>query len=259
MEGNCWPLMNDALEPEHAEVLIRNMKELVMDPSPIGAMKQRKAPDYDGEENDGWIWWALNGPLMIGLIRYDPELAYEQFLKMSMARHAEVYPDIWAGIWSADDQYTSILGEYPGTTRVSAPARENLQRYLDGTPDDYEIDDAVKWPIQCLHPHAWPLYTAVHFLCPNYTGAGISLTPFLPKEQYRIESPLLGYVQTETEIRGHYRPVRSGPVTVAIDLCRHPFSVQNLEVNGHPASFELHGTVLSFTGEADPELIWKIR
>ena len=259
MEGNCWPLINDALTPEHAEALIRNMKELVIDPSPIGAMKQRKAPDYDGEENDGWIWWALNGPLMIGLTRYDPDLAYEQFLKMSMARHAEVYPDIWTGIWSADDQYTSILGEYPGTTRVSASARENLQHYLDGTPDDYEIADAVKWPIQCLHPHAWPLYTAVHFLCPNYTGAGISLTPSLPKEQYRIESPLLGYAQTETEIRGHYRPVRSGPVTVAIDLCRHPFSVQNLEVNGHPASFELHGTVLSFTGEADPELRWKIR
>ena len=140
------------------------------------------------------------------MTQYNPELAFEQFEKMSLAQHAEVYPDIWIGIWSADDQYTSILNEYPGYTRFRKGILENLQHYLDGNPDDYEIGDAIKWPIQCLHPHAWPLYVTMKFLQPDYTKDGVMITPSIPAEEYSIQSPLLGYRQDQNGISGHYKP-----------------------------------------------------
>ena len=51
------------------------MKELIMDPSPIGAIKQRVSPEFPEKSNDGWVWWSLNGPLIWGLVQYDPSLA----------------------------------------------------------------------------------------------------------------------------------------------------------------------------------------
>jgi len=258
MEGNCWPLVSKALNDENAAALIRNMKELVMDPSPIGCMKQRKSPDYDGPENDGWIWWAMNGPMIWGLTQYDHELAYEQFKKMSLARHAEVYPDIWIGIWSADDQYTSILNQYPGYTRFRKGILENLQHYMDGHPDDFEVGDAIKWPIQCLHPHAWPLYVTMQFLQPHFTKDGVTITPSIPAKTYSVDSPLLGYRQNPEGICGHYRPKVSGEYRISIDLKHVSGPCAHLKVNGSETAFEKDGTIITFTGKAEDVLEWEL-
>lgn len=44
-----------------------------------------------------------------GLANYDRELAWQGFLRNTMVRKAEVYPDLWYGIWSGPDaQYTNV-------------------------------------------------------------------------------------------------------------------------------------------------------
>ncbi len=258
MEGNCWTLVSKALTDAHMRTLIANMKELVMDPSPIGCAKQRVAPDYDEPVNDGWIWWALNGPMIWGLTQYDHELAYEEYKKNSLARHAEVYPDIWFGTWSADDNYTSFLNEYPGYTRFRAGVLENKRAYLSGK-DYVDQGDAINFPVCNMHPHCWPIYDTVRFLQPIYTREGLELTPSLPKDTFRFSSKLLGYEQTPEAIGGHYRPLTSGTYTITIDTANINHKPTSVFVNGELVEATFDGTRITFAGEANDTLTWELR
>ncbi|WP_075279212.1 GH36-type glycosyl hydrolase domain-containing protein [Thermophilibacter provencensis] len=258
MEGQPWTLVSRTLPDDRAHTLIDNMRELVMDPSPIGAAKQRVAPDFDEPVNDGWVWWSLNGPLIWGMVPYDRDLAYKEYKKNSLANHADKYPDIWFGIWSADDNYTSFLGEFPGYTRFRDGVLENKRAYLEGHPEPFDRPDAINFPVGCVHPHAWPLYDAIRFLRPAFTAEGVRISPALPKERYRIWSNLIGYEQDEEGIGGHYRPVCSGEYRVTVDVSGMGRSFERLVVNGEERPVRVEGGEVSFVGTADDDLVWRL-
>lgn len=218
LEGQPWALISNTLSKDKVKTLIRNMKELIMDPSPIGAIKQRVSPEFPEKSNDGWVWWSLNGPLIWGLVQYDPSLAFKEYLKNSLANHATQYPDIWFGIRSADDNYTSFLNEYPGYTRFRAGVIENKMNYMNGTPDDYDLPDAINFPVACVHPHAWPLYDIVKFLQLEFHVNGFKMTPSIPKDEYKVSTKLIGYQQTKKEISGYYKPLKGGKCRVEINF-----------------------------------------
>lgn len=259
MEGQPWTLVSQALPEDRARTLIHNMKELVMDPSPIGAAKQRVSPEYDDKSNDGWVWWSLNGPLIWGMIPYDRELAFKEYKKNSLAQHAQAYPDIWFGIWSADDNYTSFLNEYPGYTRFRPGVLENKMNYMEGHPDDFEIPDAINFPVACVHPHAWPLYDCVKFLQPKFTKEGVEIKPSLPKEEYQIKTKLIGYTQTKEKITGYYQPLQCGSYKVTLDLSALDKTFSVVIVNGTQVDADLGSGIISFEGMADTKLVWEIR
>jgi len=84
-----------------------------------------------GSRENGGFWYALNGPLILGVATFDREAAGELLKKMTFANYARRFPQYWTGQWAASDSLNSSLLPSEG---------------LSGN-----------W-VYCAHAHAWPLY-----------------------------------------------------------------------------------------------------
>lgn len=84
-----------------------------------------------GTRENGGFWYALNGPLILGVATFDKQAARAMLQRMSLANHAQRFPKYWTGAWTNAD-----------ATDSSLVATEGLSEYMP-------------W---CAHAHAWPLY-----------------------------------------------------------------------------------------------------
>ena len=109
-------------------------------------------------------------------------MAWDEWKKDSLARHAETYPDMWFGIWSGPDAYHSVLAKNPV-----------------GTEPDF--------PVMNMHAHAWPLYSTSKLLGLEFHENGINFSPDLPLTEYEFASPLLGFKKSAERL---FRMVRAG-------------------------------------------------
>jgi cellobiose phosphorylase len=101
----------------------------------LGARQIEKPLDKPGTKagsrENGGFWYALNGPLILGVATFDREAAMDLLKRMTFANFARRFPRYWAGRWSASDSLDSSLLPSEGLS-------EN--------------------PVYCAHAHAWPLY-----------------------------------------------------------------------------------------------------
>ena len=84
-----------------------------------------------GSRENGGFWYALNGPLILGVATFNRNAAETLLRRMTFANYARTYPDYWTGQWSASDSLDSSLLKTSG------------------------LSSAIPW---CAHSHAWPLY-----------------------------------------------------------------------------------------------------
>ena len=84
-----------------------------------------------GSRENGGFWYALNGPVVLGVATFDTAAALGLLKRMTFANYAEHFPDYWTGRWSASDSLDSSLLPTQG------------------------LSTAIPW---CAHAHAWPLY-----------------------------------------------------------------------------------------------------
>jgi Glycosyl hydrolase 36 superfamily, catalytic domain len=84
-----------------------------------------------GSRENGGFWYALNGPLILGVSTFDHNAAESLLRRMSFVNYARNYPQYWTGQWSASDSLDSSLIKTSG------------------------LSTAIPW---CAHAHAWPLY-----------------------------------------------------------------------------------------------------
>jgi len=84
-----------------------------------------------GTRENGGFWYALHGPLVLGVASFDPAAAEDLLGRMTFANFAKHYPQYWAGQWSASDSLNS--------SRLSTGGLSVAMPY-------------------CAHAHAWPLY-----------------------------------------------------------------------------------------------------
>jgi cellobiose phosphorylase len=84
-----------------------------------------------GSRENGGFWYALNGPLILGVATFDRPAAEKLLRRMTFANYARTFPDYWTGQWSASDSLDSSLLKTNG------------------------LSSAIPW---CAHAHAWPLY-----------------------------------------------------------------------------------------------------
>jgi hypothetical protein len=109
----------------------------------LGARQQQKPEfedsdfDYGSRENGGF-WYALNGPVILGIAGFDKAEAIKLLKKMSFDNYAKSFPDFWSSYWSASDNVESSL--IPG----------------EGLPD--QTTNLSDIPVYCAHSHAWLLY-----------------------------------------------------------------------------------------------------
>ena len=128
---------------ERKRILYCEMKKRLYAGEILGARQQQtpefESPSYDkGSRENGGFWWALNGPVIMGLSTFDKPEAQKKLKQMFLQHLAQEKPDYWSSYWSAAD---------------------NLESHLipeEGLPD--QSDDFADQPVYCAHPHAWILY-----------------------------------------------------------------------------------------------------
>jgi hypothetical protein len=222
LEPQPWAIIGGVTDAEQTKTLIATMDALLRRDSPIGAMQMNQSPDTGsqamaepGTSISGGIWPSLNATLVWALAQVNGEMAWDEWKKNTLARHAEVYPDIWYNTWSGPDTLNSTVSKHPGET-----VNSGFLRYTD-------------FPIGNLHSHACTLYSAAKLLGLEFTGHGVDLTPRLPLESYRFDSPLLGMIKGPNGYEGWYAPSKAGEWRIRLWLAgEEARRLTRAEVNG---------------------------
>jgi hypothetical protein len=84
-----------------------------------------------GSRENGGFWYALNGPVVLGVATFDRAAAHDLIRRMTFSNYAAHFPDYWTGQWTASDSLDSSLLPTSG------------------------LSTGIPW---CAHAHAWPLY-----------------------------------------------------------------------------------------------------
>ncbi len=246
LEPQPWAIIGGAATPDQTRELVRAIDELVRRPSPIGAMLQNQGIQLQGlppgDFANAGVWPSINGTLIWALAQTNGKLAWDEWKKNTLARHAEVYPDIWYGIWSGQDYYNSVLSKHPGQTFFLDSEGQKSQ-----PPRSFWTD----FPVMNMHPHAWPMLSAAKLLGLEFTPQGVVFSPKLPLEEYRFRSPLLGFTKSSQGYEGWYAPSAPGEWVIRVSLPTiHATRIRRAETNGKMQAlggaregvFELKGT-----------------
>lgn len=143
LEPQGYTLMIDELSTERKKTLYQEMKKRVYAGEKLGAREQQ-TPEFEDKEFDkgsrenGGFWWALNGPVILGVAQFDKVEANKLLRNMTFMNYSKSFPQYWTSYWSAADNIESSL----------IPE--------EGLPD--QTDSYADQPVYCAHPHAWILY-----------------------------------------------------------------------------------------------------
>jgi len=260
LEPQSWALVGGAATPQQTQVLVPTVDELLRQPSPIGAMGvSRRTPFAINGGGDGGVWPSLTWILIWGLALKNGKMAWDEWKRNSLARHAEVYPDVWYGIWSGPDVYNSVLSKHPGQTGFNealvGPDRAEAAKSLQ----DFGWTD---YPVMNMHPHSDQLCSIVKLLGVEFTEKGLILAPSLPLDTYSFDSPLIGIRKSSGQYAGWYAPLTAGTWTVSLRLpAPQAAQMVRLEVNGQSKPLRRGvGGGLEFNGDSSPgnPLRWSV-
>jgi hypothetical protein len=235
-----WALIGNCVPPERIGTLVTTLNDLARKPSPIGALLQSQPDptmkDEPGTGTNGGIFAAINGTLVWALALVNGEMAWDEWQKNTLARHAQTYPDMWFGIWSGPDCYHSVLSSWPGGT-------------------------GVDFPVLNMHSHAWPLYSAIKLLGTEFHGDGVRFKPGLPLEEYECNTPLLGFKKTPKGYSGWYSPTQRGSWRIEVELPDVELTrLNHLSVNGMQQALHHDQGRIAFRGNSAPgaPLRWQV-
>lgn len=240
LEPQPWAILGGAATEEQRKTLVAAIDEMARKPSAIGALLQSPADltmkDEPGTGTNGGIFAAINGTLIWALATVDGEMAWDEWKKNTLARHAEMYPDLWYGIWSGPDAYDSVLSKHPG-----------------GTAPDF--------PVLNMHAHAWPIYSLIKLLGVEFHRKGLRLRTAVPLPEYEFESSLLGFSKSANGYAGWYAPTRAGRWEIEVSIPPAPAGKKwHVRVNGAHSSLTQSDATVAIQGESRPgvPLRWEI-
>jgi hypothetical protein len=266
LEPQSWAIVGGSATPPQRGLLIQAIDELLRRPSPIGAMRIAEGEDLDPGE-DGRVWTSLNTILIWALAQQDLEmdsaLAWDEWKNNSLARHAEVYPEIWYGIWSGADYFNSVLSKYPGQVQFDESLLDQRTQAARAHSAGNAGFNATDFPVMNMHRHANPLYSVTKLLGIEFNPKGLSLRPALPLKEYCFRCSLVGLTKSTVGYEGWYAPLESGRWTVSLRIPESEAKViSHLEINDELQLFQRtpEGD-LEFSGESTPDrpLRWSIR
>jgi len=142
LEPQAFTLLIPEVRADRRAALLSEIDARLMKGEALGA-RQIESPEAHpgwevGSRENGGFWYALNGPLILGVGTFDHARAEDLLQQMSFAHFAQRFPTFWAGQWSASDTIESSL--------IAS----------EGLPDQTWTFADV--PVYCAHAHAWPLY-----------------------------------------------------------------------------------------------------
>lgn len=243
LEPQVWALIA-SLEENRMRTLIDSIRAYLE--TPLGAMivyppsdeVEKRTGLSLGTDVNGGIWPAINSLLTWAYSLYDNNLAWESFKKNTLANHAELYPNIWYGIWSGPDSYNSPKSSRPGEAAV---------QYATSLAD---------FPVMNANSHANPILALVKIVGIDADSEGIKISPKIPSD-FNLKLPYFGVKYVSDKIQGYYKAKNIGEkIKISVKTSKTPKEVR---VNGKQVSFEISekGEV-SFTVELSDMLTWEI-
>jgi hypothetical protein len=154
LEGQPWAILCGAADPEQARALLATIDAGARAGSPLGARLRAPLPPASGagEATLGGVWYAVSMTLVWAAARIAPDLAWDEWRRMTLAAHTAAYPAIWEGTLSGPDAWNAPESPRPGRTW--------------GTPGLA----MQAFPVSNMHSHAQPLLAYLRLL-------GIEPTP----------------------------------------------------------------------------------
>lgn len=146
LEVQPWAILSGAADPDQARALLATIDKTCRTGSPLGARIRRHGP----------IWFSINMTLIWAAARLDPELAWDEWRRMTLHAHSTAYPGIWSGVLSGPDSYLEPESDRPGQTWVLPDLGVAMQA----------------WPVANLHSHAQPLLSYLRLLGVEPTADG---------------------------------------------------------------------------------------
>jgi hypothetical protein len=254
IEAQTWAMLSGAATTEQSRELARTMDEFLRRPSPIGAMRWSSGTHPERKPPAGArfrVCASLNGMFIHALATVDGSMAWDEWKKNSLARHAEAYPELWYGTWSGPDVYNGVYREPAGGLEPSEAAKHGKGGFSD-----------VDFPAMNMHPHAWPLFSAAKLLGLEFTATGATLRPQLPIESYRFSSPLFGIERNTHGYEGWYVP-HGGAGEWRVLLALRPEEmarIKSIRVNGveNPVTREDDAVVVRGSSAPGTALRWAV-
>ena len=163
LEVQPWAVLCGAATPDQARALLRTIDSGPREGSPLGARVRWPVPERGaalgarGENTGGGgVWFCVNAALVWAAARLDPDLAWDEWRRMTLAAHARHHPGVWEGTVSGPDSYNAPEAARPGRTFA-----------------DWVLGGMQVWPVANLHSHSAPLLGYLRLLGvePTATGA----------------------------------------------------------------------------------------
>jgi hypothetical protein len=151
----------------------------------------------------GGIWFDLNGQLtwayssLDGALRGARALAWDEYTRNTLARHAELYPDHWQGTISVDDVCHAFYGNHPESCGTG------LSQTYSG---------------QITEQATWMVMDAIRMAGITPTRLGFQIAPHLPFAHFSLRLPQIGIASETRRLRGYVKPVQAGSMRLDVRL-----------------------------------------
>jgi hypothetical protein len=151
----------------------------------------------------GGVWFDLNGHLTWAYASLDGklpgarDLAWDEYTRNTLAKHAELYPDHWDGTISVDDVCHAFYGNHPESCGTG------LSQTYAG---------------QITEQPTWMVMGAIRLAGITPTERGFDIAPHLPFGEYSLRMPRIGIASESNRLRGYIRPSGNGPIELAVHV-----------------------------------------
>lgn len=151
LEVQPWAILCGAADDACARELLQTIDDTLRRGSPLGARVRGPLPPsdgthVDGEATAGGVWFSINMTLVWAAARLMPELAWDEWRRMTLATHSAAYPEVWEGTLSGPDAYNA-----PESSRAG---------HTWHTP----VVSMQHFPVNNLHSHSAPLLAYLRLL-----------------------------------------------------------------------------------------------
>ena len=149
----------------------------------------------------GGVWFDLNGHLtwayssLDGVLPDARALAWDEYTRNTLAKHADLYPDHWQGTISVDDVCHAFYGNHPESCGTG------LSQTYSG---------------QITEQPTWMVMNAIRLAGLTPTGRGFYIAPHLPFAKFSLRLPQIGIASETRRLRGYVTPLRGGSMELDV-------------------------------------------
>ena len=199
-------LYGTAMSPSRLDPGVTELGPVATAVAPLPAPFEQELPSSSlnhAAEWPGGVWFDLNGNLtwaygtLDGVVPRARNLAWDEYTRNTLARHATLWPDHWAGTISVDDVCHAWYSNDPERCGTG------LSQAYDG---------------QITEQPTWMVMDAIRLAGLTPTKAGYDIAPHFPFSHFSLRLPRIGIASETGRMRGYVTPEGGGPLELTVHL-----------------------------------------